>query len=239
MLFLFAVLSFATFTSAQITLGTAASFGVLSLSSVTNTGPTVINGDLGTGGSSITGFPPGTYKGTEATSSEATTPLNDAQTAYNELAGLKGATELTGNLGGMTLAPGTYSYGSSAAVTGTLTLAGTGSASDAWYFQIGSSLITASGSSVVLTGGGLACNVFWQVGSSATLGTGSLFQGNILATASVTLNTQAVSNGGVFALGATVTLDSNIVNLDFIGSDNDFNLVRILLDHYHVVKSYN
>lgn len=95
-----------------------------------------------------------------------------------------------------------------------MTLAGTGSVSDAWYFQIGSTLITASDSIVVFTGGGLACNVYWQVGSSATLGTRTRFAGNILAAASVTMTTGAVSKGGVFALGAAVTLDTNIVYVE-------------------------
>ena len=178
-----------------------------------NTGPTSIDGDLGTGGTSITGFPPGTFTGNEFIASQADNPLRDAQTAYNAVAYLGGATPLTGDLGGMVLVPGTYSYSSSAAITGTLTLAGTGSSTDAWYFQIGTSLITAAGSSVLITGGGLACNVFWQVGSSATLGSGSAFQGNILAAASVTLNTAAASIGGVYALGASVTMDTNVVNV--------------------------
>jgi hypothetical protein len=141
--------------------------------------------------------------------------LNDAIAAFNAIAQLSGATSLTGfDLGGRVLAPGTYNFASSAFLTGTLTLAGTGSVSDAWYFQIGSTLITASNSIVVFTGGGLACNVYWQVGSSATLGTGTNFAGNILAAASVTMTTDAVSNGGVFALGAAVTLDTNIVNVE-------------------------
>ncbi|KAE9367061.1 hypothetical protein N431DRAFT_418166 [Stipitochalara longipes BDJ] len=211
MLFFLCLLCCASFASAQITLGSASTFGVLSQTSVTNTGPTTIDGDLGTGGTSITGFPPGAFTGNEFIGIKADNPLKDAQTAYNVLANLGGASVLTGDLGGMNLAPGTYSYSTSAAITGTLTLAGTGSSTDAWYFQIGTSLITAAGSSVVITGGGLACNVFWQVGSSATLGAGSTTQGNVLAAASVTLNTAAVLNGGAFALGATVVLDTNNV----------------------------
>ncbi|KAN0091895.1 Protein of unknown function (DUF3494) domain containing protein [Hyaloscypha variabilis] len=213
MLFFLCMLSCATFASAQITLGSASTFGVLSQTSVTNTGPTGIDGDLGTGGTSITGFPPGTFTGNEFIGNQADNPLRDAQAAYNDLAALGGATVLTGGLGGLVLAPGTYSFSTSAAITGTLTLAGTGSSTDAWYFQIGTSLITSAGSGVLITGGGLACSVFWQVGTSATLGAGSSFSGNILAGASVTLNTAAVSNGGVFALGATVTMDTNVVNL--------------------------
>ncbi|PMD51081.1 uncharacterized protein K444DRAFT_647409 [Hyaloscypha bicolor E] len=229
MFLILGLLSCSSFASAKINLGSAATFGVLSSASVTNTGATVINGDLGTVGTSITGFPPGVFTGTEITGTPATKPLNDAQTAYNVLTGLGGATPLIGDLGGMTLAPGTYSYSSSAAVTGTLTLAGTGSSSDAWYFQIGSSLVMATGSSVVLTEGAQACDVFWQVGTSATLGTGSLCHGPILAGASVTLNTDAVSNGGVFGLTGSVTLDANTVNL-----------IEILFQHqYHVTEPHN
>jgi len=198
----------------QINLGTAAPFGVLSLASITNTGPTIIDGSIGTAGTSITGFPPGTFSGSELTGSQITTQLNDAQTAYNTLVGLGGATPLTGDLGGMTLAPGTYSFSQGAALTTTLTLAGTGSSSDAWYFQIGTTLITGTNSIVTFTGGGLACNVYWGVGSSATLGTASQFAGNILAVASITLVTSAISDGGLFALGGSVTLDTNNVNVE-------------------------
>jgi len=180
---------------------------------VTNTGPTTITGNLGTGGTSITGFPPGIYTGAEFTAGQATTPLNDGGTAYAQIAALNGAIVLTGDLGGQTLSPGTYSYSSSAALTGTLTLLGTGSSTDAWYFQIGSSLVTATGSSLVLSAGALACNIYWQVGSSATLGTGSLFQGNILARISITADTAAVVNGSLFGLGGSVTLDSNLVSV--------------------------
>jgi hypothetical protein len=120
------------------------------------------------------------------------------------VAALSGGTLLIGNLGGRTLAPGTYRFSSSAQLTGTLSLAGTGSPYDAWYFQIGTTLITSVGSAVILTGGGLPCNVYWQVGSSATLGIATAFTGTILAQVSVTLNGIATSNGGIFALGGYV-----------------------------------
>ncbi|KAF8856896.1 hypothetical protein BDZ45DRAFT_744952 [Acephala macrosclerotiorum] len=196
----------------EINLGTAATFGVLSYTDITNTGPTVITGDIGTAGTSITGFPPGVKTGTEFIGNQATTALSDAASAYNILASLGGAITLTGDLGGTSLAPGTYTFGTSAAITGILTLAGTGSSSDAWYFQIGTSLITAAGSAVLLSGGGLPCNVFWQVGTSATLGAGSALSGNILAGASITMNTAVVLNGGAFAIGAMVTMDTDVVN---------------------------
>jgi hypothetical protein len=151
-------------------LGFTTPFAVLSGASVTNTGPTVVDGDMGTGGTSMTGFPPGVFTGSEKIGSEATTPLSDANSAYNAIAARAGAIDLTGqDLGGMTLGPGTYKSSSSAALTRTLTLAGTGSSSDAWYFQIGSTLVTATGAGVVMTRGALPCNVWWQFGSSATL----------------------------------------------------------------------
>jgi hypothetical protein len=111
---------------------------------------------------------------------------------------------LTSNLGGTALVPGTHIFSSSAQLSGTLTLAGTGSPHDAWHLQIGSTLATSASSAVTLTGWGLPCNVYWQVGTSATLGTGSAFSGTLLAQVSVTLDTVATSNGGVFALGGYV-----------------------------------
>jgi hypothetical protein len=178
---------------------------------VNNTGPTAIGGDIGAGSSSITGFPPGIYTGTNFIAGQVSTPLEDAQRAYGTLAALNPTGQLTGDLGGTTLGPGTYSFSSSATLTGKLTLAGTGSSSDAWYFQIGSTLITASSSQVVLTGGAVACNVFWQVGTSATVASRSSFVGNIIAAISVTLDSGAVSNGAIVSLGGSVSLTSNIV----------------------------
>jgi hypothetical protein len=203
-------------------LGAAGSFAVLGASTVTNTGPTVVNGDLGISpGAACTGLPvpctgggPGIVTGTihaaDATSLAAQTSIT---TAYNTLAGQACNLDLTGqNLGGLTLIPGAYCFSSSAQLTGTLTLDGQGNAGAVWVFQIGSTLTTASGSNVNFINGGQACGAFWQVGSSATLGTTTTFRGNVLALASITLNTGATSNGGLFARTGAVTLDSNIVN---------------------------
>jgi hypothetical protein len=114
----------------------------------------------------------------------------------------------------MALGPGTYSFSSSASLAagGVLSLVGTGSSSDAWNFQIGSTLVTGAGSNIVLENGALACNIFWQVGSSATLGAGSLFEGTILAAVSVTVTTASVIHGGLFGLGGSVTLDADEVD---------------------------
>jgi hypothetical protein len=201
------------------TLGTAQSFAVLGASAVTNTGPSVIIGDLGLfPGTSITGFPPGTVTGTtHQTDAVAMGAQADALTAYNFLAGetCRHPNDLTGmDLGGKTLTAGVYCFSSSAGLTGTLILDAQGNPNAVFIFQIGSTLITASNSSVVMINGGVPCNVFFQVSSSATLGTGTNFLGTILALTSVTLTTNAtIEPGRVVALTAAVTLDSNTVSV--------------------------
>jgi hypothetical protein len=197
-------------------LGAAGSFGVLGGSTVTNTGPTVVNGDLGVSpGSAVTGFPPGVVNGTiHVADAAALAAQNSVTTAFNALAGQACDVNLTGqDLGGMTLTPGAYCFSSSAQLTGTLTLDGQGNAGAVWVFQIGSTLTTASGSQVVFINGGQSCGAFWQVGSSATLGTGTDFSGNVLALASITLTTGSTSSGALFARTGAVTLDSNTVSV--------------------------
>ncbi|KAK4982112.1 hypothetical protein LTR66_009473 [Elasticomyces elasticus] len=200
--------------NAQVNLGTAAPFGVLAASAITNTGLTVVGGQLGiypNGVTSITGFPPGisgTVHGADAVAKQAQA---DATTAYNAAMTLASTKALTGqDLGGMVLPPGVYTFSSSAGLTGILTLDAQGNSNAQWVFQIGSTITTASASSVVLINGANACNVFWQVGSSATLGTGTMFAGNIIALASITVTTGSSNNGGLYALTAAVTLDDNM-----------------------------
>jgi hypothetical protein len=211
--------SFQTISAATApSLGTAASFAVLASSTVTNTGPTVINGNLGVSpGSAITGFPPGIVvpPGTiHAADAGAAGAQSGNTTAYNNLAGQPCNFNLTGqDLGGLTLIPGVYCFSSSAQLTGTLTLNAQGNANAVFIFQIGSTLKTASGASVNIINGGSACNVFWQVGISAVLDTTTSFIGNILALTSITLNTGARVSGRVLAQTGAVTLDSNIVSI--------------------------
>ena len=205
---------------ANVSLGTAGNFSVLAGSTVTNTGPSVIDGgSVGVSpGSAITGFPPGSVKPpftTHAADAVALQAQNDLTTAYNAAAGLVHTQDLTGqNLGGLTLVPGVYFFSSSAQLTGTLTLNDQGDPNAQFVFQIGSTLTTASNSSVVTINGGSmpGCNVFWQVGSSATLGTGTAFEGHILALTSITLNTSAtILDGSALARNGAVTLDTNTI----------------------------
>jgi hypothetical protein len=201
----------------EVNLGTANNYAVLAGTTVTSTGPTVINGGLGLSpGSSVTGAPVvnGSYDVDDAAAVQA---QNDLTTAYNTAAGLAPNQNLTGqNLGGLTLTPGVYFFASSAQLTGTLTLNDLGNPDAVFVFQIGSTLTTASGSSVVtINDDGSATpgiSTFWQVGSSATLGTTTAFEGNILALTSITANTGATDlDGRLLAQNGAVTLDDNTI----------------------------
>jgi len=199
-------------------LGTAASFAVLAGSTATNTGPTVINGNLGVSpGSAVTGFPPGTVvpPGTiHMADAVAAGAQSDNTIAYNALAGQTCNFNLTGqDLGGLTLIPGVYCFASTAQLTGALTLDARGNTGAVFIFQIGTTLTTASNSSVKVINGGSGCNLFWQIGSSATLGTTTSFIGNILALTSITLDTGATVSGRALAQNGAVTLDSSNVSL--------------------------
>ncbi len=201
-------------------LGTAADFAVLGGSTVTSTGPTVITGNAGVWpGSAATGFPPASLTGTlHLGNAVAQQAHADATTAFTSLAGMARTAELTGtDLGGLVLTPGTYFFASSAQLTSTLTLNALGNPNAVFIFQIGSTLTTASNATIIAINGAFGGNVFWQVGSSATLGTATAFQGTIIAQASITLTTGAsILDGRAIALTGAVTLDSNSVSLPTI-----------------------
>jgi Ice-binding-like/Bacterial Ig-like domain len=206
----------ATACQATVPLGTACMFGILAATpAVANSGPTIVTGDIGIyPASSITGFPPGTLTGTEyAGDAVAQTAQSDLTTAYDYAAGATGGAILPADIGGETLAPGVYKTTSaqpSLGITGNLTLSGNG----VYIFQIVSTLTTAANNSdVILSGGATAQDVFWQVGSSATLGTTTTFAGTIMAQASVSLGTGATLNGRALARTGAVTLLSNPVNV--------------------------
>ena len=212
--------------AAPITLGTAGNFAVLAGSTVTNTGPSIIDGGhVGVSpGAAITGFftvdvgpgiitPPHTTHAAVAVAAQAQADLT---IAYNAAVGLALTQSFlpVAELGGLTLGPGVYFFPSSAQITGTLTLDAMNDPNAEFVFQIGSTLTTASSSSVIMENGGsmAGCNVFWQVGSSATLGTNSAFEGHILALTSITLTTGAtILNGSALARNGAVTLDTNSI----------------------------
>ena len=194
-------------------LGTAASFAVLAGSAVTNTGPSVLNGDLGVSpGTAITGFPPGTVNGaTHSADAAAGQAQSDLTAAYNDAAGRTPAATVAGDIGGQTLTPGVYKSGSSVLLTGDVILDARGDPNAVFIFQIGSTLTTASGSRVRLINGASPCNVYWQVGSSATIGTTTTFNGNVLALTSISAKTSATVDGRLLARNGAVTLDTNTV----------------------------
>jgi hypothetical protein len=224
---------------ASLALGSACGFGVLAGSTVTNTGLTTDSGDLGLSpGNSISGFadpPANTYVGAGTHTAglglvagtihltdppppsiiTAASAQTDLTTAYLDLKGrsMPAPTTVAGDLGGQTLAPGIYKSTSTLGITGDLTLDGGGNANAVWIFQIASSLTTLSGSRVVLANGAQSHNIFWQVGSSATLGTTSTFNGSILALTSITLTTGAKLNGRALAQNGAVTLDTNVITV--------------------------
>jgi len=197
---------------AAIGLGTLDSFEVLGHTTVTNTGATTItNGDLGLSpGTSVTGIAPVTIANgvVHATDAQSELAQADLTTAFNDAAGRVPDVSNLIDLAGLTLAPGVYA-GDALSLSGTVTLAG--SASSVFIFQAASTLITASSSTVAFSGGANACNVFWQVGSSATLGSGSVFAGTILAQTSITADTAATVAGRLLASTGAVTLDSNVI----------------------------
>ncbi|MEK7600335.1 MAG: ice-binding family protein [Patescibacteria group bacterium] len=196
-----------------VNLNTATNFAIIAGSTITNTGSSIIQGDVGLSpGTSITGFPPGNITGTQHIADAAAAQAKlDLVTAYNAALGQAATTTAT-ELGGTIKTPGTYtSAGGTFALTGTLTLDAQGDPNAIFIFKTNSTLTTAGASTIVLANNAQACNVFWQVGSSATLGTNSTFKGTIMALTSVTVTTGAQVDGRVLARNGAVTLDINAV----------------------------
>ncbi|MFF3445066.1 ice-binding family protein [Streptosporangium sp. NPDC002721] len=199
-----------------VALGTAANFAVLGGASVTNTGPTVVTGDLGTSpGATVTGFPPGTLIGTlHVADTAAAQAQADQLAAYNDAASRTPDATIPTQLGGTTVTPGVYnSAAGTFQITGNVTLDAQGDPDAVFIFQAASTLITAAASTVTLAGGAQACNVFWQVGSSSTLGANTDFAGDILALTSITVGAGATVDGRTLAHNGTVTLDTNTITL--------------------------
>lgn len=210
------VIPLQTTVQATVPMGNSSGFAILAGSSVTNTGATNITGDLGLSpGTSVGGFPPGILVGTEHINDLiANNAKLDLTVAYNDAAGrtCTDIVTLSGNIGGLTLTPGLYKSTSSLAISsGDLTFDANGDANAVFIIQIASSLTTTSGRRVILAGGAQASHIFWQVGTSATFGTTSVFKGTVMAMQSITFNTGAKIDGRALARTGGLTLAGNAI----------------------------
>ncbi len=201
---------------AKITVAGISGLAVLAGESITNTGATSITGDVGLSpGTSLDGFPPGAYTGVlHINDNIATQAKLDLKTAYDNAAGRTSTdiVTLSGNIGGLTLTPGLYKSTSSLAISsGDLTFDAKGNANAVFIIQIASTLTTTSGRQVILSGGAQAKNIFWQVGSSATFGTTSVFKGTVMAMQSITFNTGATLDGKALARTGSITMEGNTI----------------------------
>jgi hypothetical protein len=231
----------ATAGEAPVVLGSATTFAVLAGSTVTSTGASTVDGDLGVSpGTTLTGAP--TVNGTTHLGDPVAAQAQlDLTTAYNDAAGRTvGAITVAGNLGGLTLAPGLYKSTSSLEISsGDLTLDAQGDANAVFLFQIASTLTTTAARQVILSGGAKAANIYWQVGSSATLGTGSALKGNILALTSITLQTGATLEGRALARNGAVTLDENTIAIATATSSVVLESAAVITGPYTVAAEVN
>jgi hypothetical protein len=199
-----------------VPLGAADTFAVLGASTVTNTGATVVTGDLGVSpGTAVTGFGPGVVLNGSIHMNDtlAMQAHADAATAYAQLAGETLTTDLSGqNLGSMILTPGVYHFNTAAQLTGTLILDTQGDPNATFHFQIGTTLTTDPGSMITFLNGS-STNIFWQVGTSATIGVNSVLYGNVLVDQSITVNSGATVIGRLIAINAAVTLDTDTITV--------------------------
>lgn len=205
-----------TTVQAAVPLAGTSNFAILAGSAVTSTGATIINGDLGLSpGSFVGGFPPGILNGTlNINDIIANQAKFDLTAAYNDAIGrtCSDMVTLSGNIGGLTLTPGLYKSTSSLEISsGDLTFDAKGNPNAIFIIQIASTLTTSSGRKVILSGGALASNIFWQVGSSATFGTTSVFKGTVMAMQSITLNTGATLDGRAFVITGGITMAGNTI----------------------------
>ena len=218
-LFILAVLAtasgFVPPSQAASILESANTFATLAGTTVTSVGNTMVNGDIGVyPGGTITGFPPGIVAGTNYVGGIAQQAESDTLSAYNSLNSAAAIQNLSGqDLGGLTLTPGTRNFDTAALLTGTLTLDAQGDINAIFDFQIGSTLSTASDATVLLINGAQADNVFWQVGTSATLGLDTSFAGNILADESITIDGGTDLSGRALAINGAVTLNDNVITI--------------------------
>ena len=206
----------ATAIQTPVPLGSASTFGVLAATTVTTIPTTTVNGALGVSpGNTVTGSP--VVNGTVYTNTPglAATAQDDLTIAYNDAAGRTiGAITAAGNLGGQTLTPGLYTSATSLEISsGDLTLDAQGDANAVFIFQMATTLVTTVGRQVILSGGAQAANIYWQVGSSATIGGSSVFKGNILAYTSIAMNTGATLQGRALARNGEVSLDANTITI--------------------------
>ena len=217
----------------SLALASAASFAVLGATTVTNTGASVVTGNLGLyPGTSIIGFPPGTVvngtiQDTTPAAAQAQVDLTTAYTTLNALPPTGGT--LAADIGGTTITPGVYNVVSTLAITGTVNLNAGGNPNALFIFQIPSTFIPAVGSTVLLTGGAQAANVYWVVGSSATINNGSTFEGNVLAEASITAGTTVTGSMRLLARTGAVTLDDTTVTIPAVGSSSNTIAARLPL----------
>ena len=197
---------------APVALGTSAAYSVLGGQTVTNTGPSTLAAGLGVDpGTALTGFPPGLVAGaTHAADAPALQAQSDLTIAYDDAAGRAPTASVAGDLVGQTDVAGVYNSTGPLALSGTLTLDGQGNANSVFIFQVASTLITASASYINMINGAQACNVYWQVGSSATLGTNSVFRGTIMALTSISVTTGTTVEGRALARNGQVSLDNNV-----------------------------
>jgi hypothetical protein len=205
-----------TTVQATVSMAGASTLAVLAGTSVTNTGATIVTGDLGLSpGSSVGGFPPGILNGTQHINDAIANQAKlDLTAAYNDAAGrtCTDIVSIAGNIGGLTLTPGLYKSTSWLAISsGDLTFDAKGDANAVFIIQIASSFNTTSGRKVILSGGALASNIFWQVGTSATFGTTSVLKGTIMAMQSISFDTGATLDGRALARNGGITMAGNTI----------------------------